>query len=75
MKRLIAPMEIPTFKAKSKKAPAETLLTIADVAARLNVHTRSVSRLLASGALPSISVGHCRRIHPDALRSFIATRK
>ena len=52
-----------------------TLLTTPQVAAALGVSPRTVKRLLAAGALPSVRLGRCVRIDPDDLSVMIAALK
>lgn len=47
-------------------------LTVMDVAGLLRVSRMTVYRLLDSGAIRSVHVGHCRRIPVDALRAYAA---
>jgi excisionase family DNA binding protein len=57
----------------------EPLLSVKEVARLLNIHPRSVSRLIASGELPSVKFGDyqksTRRVRPAALRNFIARKE
>ncbi len=48
------------------------MLTVADVAAELQMSVRHVYRLVERGELPSVRVGRKRRIEPD---DFAAWRK
>ena len=47
---------------KHKDSDEELLWTISDAAKHLAVHTRTVSRLIDKGTLPSVRVGRCLRI-------------
>lgn len=47
------------------------MLTIADVAERLNCHDGLVRRLIGSGKLPASKVGGQWRIDPPDLEAFI----
>lgn len=49
------------------------LLTVDDVGSRLRQSRRTVYRLIASGALPSITLGSTRRIPSCALNAYIAS--
>ena len=56
--------------------PVESLLTLGDVAEFLSVSERTVRRLVASGALPSIQLGRrVIRFDPADVRRFLAARK
>ena len=48
------------------------LMTIADVAARLNVNVRHVRRLVEQGRIPYIKWGHLLRFDPDEIEAWIA---
>ena len=60
-------------------APADDqpvrLIGEAEVARCLGLSPRTVRRLLASGDLPSVTVGRARRVHVDDLDRYIATLK
>src|SRR3546814_11533291 len=47
-------------------------MTIADVAARLNVNVRHVPRLVEQGRIPYIKWGHLLRFDPDEIEAWIA---
>jgi excisionase family DNA binding protein len=49
-----------------------TLLTVKDVADRLRVCTKTVGRLMAAGALPTVKVGRATRIPATALEAYIS---
>lgn len=55
------------------------LLTVADVAARLNLTPKSVYALIRSGALPASNMGNGAvaryRIKPKVLDAFVASRE
>jgi excisionase family DNA binding protein len=50
-----------------------SLLTVADVAKILNLHPRSVRRLIADGRLPVVRLGGAVRIRPEAVEELIAS--
>ena len=50
------------------------LLTIVDVAQVLKVSTRTVRRLIKSGALPSVTVGRSIRVRPEDLAALTRPR-
>jgi WhiB family redox-sensing transcriptional regulator len=52
---------------------ASPLLTIAEVAERLHVSTRTVERLVTAGALTSFRVGGSRRFAPEAIDVYLAS--
>jgi excisionase family DNA binding protein len=49
------------------------LLTVADVAKILNLHSRSIRRLIADGRLPVVRLGGAVRIRPEAIEELIAS--
>ena len=51
---------------------AHQLIAIPEAAARLDLSTRFVARLVAWGDLPSVLIGRSRRIRSDDLDRFIA---
>ena len=53
---------------------APHLLDLETAAARLAVSARTVRRLIASGALPSVRILSARRIIADDLTAYIASR-
>mgnify|MGYP003688436779 CR=1 FL=1 len=48
-----------------------TLLTVADVAARMRVDPVTVRRWINDEKLPAIKIGRTYRIEPDALRTMV----
>ncbi|MEY9940267.1 helix-turn-helix domain-containing protein [Streptacidiphilus sp. MAP5-3] len=52
----------------------DDLLTVPEVMLRLKLGRSTVYDLIRTGRLPSITIGRARRIHPEALRSFVNTR-
>jgi excisionase family DNA binding protein len=63
---------MPTTRASKRPAPTDPLLTAADVAARLGVHTNTVYTLMAGGALPVVHLGsRTRRVASSALENWI----
>lgn len=66
-----------TTKTKAQAQPAavdhDRLLKIKDAADRLAVSPATVSRLIASGALPAVKIGKLVRIRPADLTAFVAT--
>ena len=50
------------------------LLTVIDVAEVLRVSTRTVRRLIKSGALPSVTVGRSIRVRPEDLAALTHPR-
>ena len=51
------------------------LLAVTDVAARLGVSGSTVHRLIRSGELRSIKVGHSRRVPVGSLRGYLDGRE
>jgi len=47
------------------------LLTVRSVAARLEVSDKTVRRLIQSGQLPALRIGHGLRISEDDLRRYL----
>jgi excisionase family DNA binding protein len=63
----------PTVTATREPTPDQPLLLKVEDAARLLKLSRAATyRLVASGALPSVRIGGCRRIVPDELAAYIA---
>ena len=56
---------------KPELAPAPRLLTIKDVAERLQVSGRTVHRSIVSGDLTVIRIGRSIRVSEDALKAFL----
>jgi len=48
------------------------MLSMKDVAERLGVSQRTVTRMLERGELPSVKVGRSVRIRPEALQAYLA---
>ena len=49
------------------------LLTVNETAAILNLHPRSIRRLIADGQLPVVRLGHAIRIRPEVVEELIAS--
>jgi len=49
----------------------ERLLTVPEVAQKLNLSTRTVWRLIDDGRLSCVRIGRSVRIEPQALRSLV----
>lgn len=47
------------------------LLTLEEVARILRVHRSTISRLIASGALPALSIRSCLRVRETDLHRFL----
>ena len=47
-------------------------LTVSDVAARLNVSKMTVYRLVHSGEMPAVHIGHSFRINETAVADYLA---
>ncbi|MCX5312095.1 helix-turn-helix domain-containing protein [Streptomyces sp. NBC_00154] len=62
-------------------APADTfdntlvLLTVEEAARRLRIGRTVCYRLISSGELESITVGHLRRVPVDAVPEFVTRRR
>jgi excisionase family DNA binding protein len=52
--------------------PIEPVLTTAQVGEILQIHQRSVERLIASGQLEALTIGRRWRVTASQLRAFIA---
>jgi excisionase family DNA binding protein len=50
------------------------LLTVAEVAAVMRVSTMTVYRLIKSGELPAVRIGHNYRIREGEVERYLATR-
>lgn len=55
--------------------PVRPMHTVANVAARLQVHTKTVRRLIEAGELHVHQIGRQHRIAEDDLLAFIAQRR
>ncbi len=51
--------------------PNDYLLTVRQVAARLQVSPRTVRRLIGDERLRAIRIGRAVRVHPDAVAALI----
>jgi excisionase family DNA binding protein len=51
--------------------PVTALLTVRVAAARLEVSEKTVRRLIQSGQLPALRIGHSLRISEDDLRRYL----
>ncbi|MFE4420870.1 excisionase family DNA-binding protein [Streptomyces sp. NPDC056817] len=51
------------------------LLTVEEAARRLQIGRTVCYRLISSGELESITVGHLRRVPADAVPQFVARRR
>ncbi|QTG79663.1 helix-turn-helix domain-containing protein [Arthrobacter crystallopoietes] len=49
-----------------------SFLTVSDVAARLNVSKMTVYRLVHSGEMPAVHIGHSFRINETAVAAYLA---
>jgi excisionase family DNA binding protein len=63
-------------QAGASTAPDPTLvaLTVEEAARRLGVGRTTMYALLASGEIPSVSIGRLRRIPAEALNDYVAAR-
>lgn len=50
---------------------SEHLLTVGQVAERLQVSPRTVWRLIHDGRLPAVRIGRAVRLHPNAIAALI----
>ncbi|MCX4590880.1 helix-turn-helix domain-containing protein [Streptomyces sp. NBC_01549] len=55
--------------------PTLALLTVEEAARRLQIGRTVCYRLISSGELESITVGHLRRVPADAVPEFVARRR
>ncbi|MFF5024185.1 helix-turn-helix domain-containing protein [Streptomyces collinus] len=55
--------------------PTLVLLTVEEAARRLRIGRTVCYRLISSGELESITVGHLRRVPVDAVPEFVARRR
>ena len=51
-----------------------TLLTVAEVAASMRVSTMTVYRLIKSGDLPAVRVGHNYRVRGSDVERYLSSR-
>lgn len=75
--RVSYPKGNPTMNAStpaSRREPAR-LLTVDAVAARLDLSTKTVRRLIASGDLVACRIRRAVRVSEDDLKSFLAQRR
>ncbi|MBC9731355.1 helix-turn-helix domain-containing protein [Streptomyces sp. TRM68367] len=63
-------------RASTSTAPDPTLvaLTVEEAARRLGVGRTTMYALLASGEIPSVTIGRLRRIPAEALSDYVAAR-
>ena len=63
-------------RASTSSAPDPTLvaLTVEEAARRLGVGRTMMYALLASGEIPSVTIGRLRRIPAEALSDYVAAR-
>jgi len=64
------PEESPLNSEDSSPDPV-LLLTPEEAARRLSIGRTTIYALMASGDLPSVTIGRCRRVPVSALRSFV----
>ena len=64
------------IRASAPDAPDPTLvaLTVEEAARRLGVGRTTMYALLASGEIPSVTIGRLRRIPAEALNEYVAAR-
>ncbi|MFJ2833147.1 helix-turn-helix domain-containing protein [Streptomyces sp. NPDC087263] len=55
--------------------PTLVLLTVEEAARRLRIGRTVCYRLISSGELESITVGHLRRVPVDAVPEYVARRR
>lgn len=65
-------MTTTTTEPMTEQPERRPLMTIAEVAARLNVNVRHVRRLVEQGRIPYIKWGHLLRFDPDEIEAWIA---
>jgi excisionase family DNA binding protein len=54
-------------------SPLRHLLTVGDVAGILNLHPRSIRRLIADGRLPVVRLPRAVRVRPEVVEELIAS--
>ena len=64
-------VEVVVDRAISTSNATPALLTIKEVARRLNVSERSVERLIAAGQIVPLWIGESRRFAPEAIDAFL----
>ena len=50
------------------------LWTIRDIAERLAVHRKTVSKLIAKGELPVVQIGRCKRVPKQAVLDWVESQ-
>jgi excisionase family DNA binding protein len=65
-------MDAPIKPDKGTNENLSAVFRVREVARTLQISDRSARRLIASGELPSIRIGRCRRVSASALAAFIA---
>jgi excisionase family DNA binding protein len=68
------PNSVHSTQARERLSGDRPLLTVNDVARRLQVSVRTVRRWTASGELPTVKAGGSVRVTPEALEMFIGDR-
>ena len=63
-----------TDEAQAFFGDGTTLLTVAEVAATMRVSTMTVYRLIKSGDLPAVRVGHNYRVRGRDVERYLAAR-
>jgi excisionase family DNA binding protein len=67
---LISSVERPEVPAP-RVSTEHILLTVEEVAERLNIGRTRVFALIKSGEIESVTIGRLRRIRPDAIETFM----
>jgi len=57
--------------AKKEKNMDALLIKVPEAAAQLGISRAKFYELIASGALPTVKVGGCRRVRTDDLRAYV----
>jgi excisionase family DNA binding protein len=65
----------PSHPASARPAGLPKLLTLADVADRLNTSERHIRRLVFERRIPYRKIGKFVRFHPDDLAEYIASQR
>jgi excisionase family DNA binding protein len=51
------------------------LLRVEEAAELVSLSRAKFAKLIADGTVPSLKIGRCRRIHVDALRTWLAEQR
>jgi excisionase family DNA binding protein len=55
--------------------PKESLITVKELANRLNVHSKTIYKWAHEGKIPCVKIGYLLRFKPEAVEQFIKERE